>query len=94
MRFNVKCNFNIRFSLKENKEILNRKHIQKRNFGELDIEVTQRIIKAFQKGDDVQAINLWREASYSRLPIEDYEKFYLLALKLKDMQIMDYESQK
>lgn len=59
---------------------------------EFDIDVFEKIINSFKSGNDQKAIDLWRTASYAKLPIQNFENFYVLALKLKDMQILDFEN--
>ena len=59
---------------------------------ETDKALCDEIMKAFQKGEDSKAIDLWRTSSYLKLPINFSDNYYILALKLKDMQILDYEN--
>lgn len=55
-------------------------------------ESTPYIINCFQEGNDEKAILEWRNQSYAPLPVPDSHNFYILALKLKDMQIMESEN--
>jgi hypothetical protein len=80
-----------KYRLKENKSISN---IQKPRFihSEREYEAYNKIIRAFHKGDDKKAIDSWKHISYSPLPIDGSDSFYVLALKLKDVQLLDYEN--
>jgi len=51
-----------------------------------------RIVNAFQSGNDETAIKMWKKANYMPLPVDAFEKFYILALKLKDMKLLDLEN--
>ena len=52
-----------------------------------------QILKDFQNGNDIKAIEIWQETSYEPLPTDDLYKLYILTLKLKDIKLLDYHSQ-
>lgn len=79
------------YRLKENRFISN-KQKPKSSHSDREYDQYSKIIRAFHNGEDQKAIDLWRHNSYSPLPIDASDSFYVLALKLKDVQILDYEN--
>lgn len=48
-------------------------------------------MKYFERGEDEKALDLWKSESYYPLNSSDSQQFYMLALKLKDIKILDFE---
>lgn len=76
--------------MRENTQIINSQHEYSMN--KTDPEMYHNIVYSFQNGQDEKAISLWKQSSYNPLPVSDPSKFYILALKLKDMHILDLEN--